>query len=147
MPNRALHHHIPLAASVTWCAFTHPMLRVFLKSWVTISALVIGIGTMSAQAKPSGLGSGELQSCLLVTPPDLWTTLKLTRDQMERMSYVQEACTEECDVSGVKKAEHPISNANGGTVMDEVRNILNEDQYAAWVSYCAGKPGGGQAPR
>ncbi|MBK8340192.1 MAG: hypothetical protein IPK99_09500 [Flavobacteriales bacterium] len=87
-----------------------------------------------------------LQSCLLGTPNETWTALKLTRDQLQRVHNIQEACKEECSAAGARKQANPISNADGTTVMAELDNILDEEQYRAWVAYCAGSSGG-QVPK
>lgn len=92
----------------------------------------------SAQKPPAQPSSAALQSCLLGTPPEMWTKLKLTSDQLERMARVQEACKEECDAARAKKDPHSISTADGNEVMLEVKNVLTVDQYHAWVAYCAG---------
>ncbi|MBK8497857.1 MAG: hypothetical protein IPL52_03340 [Flavobacteriales bacterium] len=84
-----------------------------------------------------------LQSCLLGTSPATWSGLKLTGDQTERVKRVQEACKEECEATGAKKPADSISNATGSTVLAELKSILDEDQYSAWLAYCAqgGKAG------
>lgn len=101
-----------------------------------IAALVLCSSTAIAQS--SAPSSEVLQSCLLGTRDDTWATLKLTSDQLRRMHAVQEACKEECDVAGVKKDPNSISTADGKTIMSELDNILSEEQYDAWVAYCAG---------
>ncbi|MBK9286859.1 MAG: hypothetical protein IPN38_04035 [Flavobacteriales bacterium] len=75
-------------------------------------------------------------SDVLNTPPETWATLKLTPDQLRRMLLVQDACREECEATGAKKSEDSISNADGSTILSEVKNILSEEQYAAWVATC-----------
>ncbi len=94
-----------------------------------------------AQAQVQEPSPAVLQRCLLNTMPETWTALKLDPDQLRRMGFVQEACGEECDAAGMKKPENAISNANGETVMAEVKNILTEEQYTAWVATCAGGAG------
>ncbi|MBP6391379.1 MAG: hypothetical protein KA175_03270 [Flavobacteriales bacterium] len=117
-----------------------------MKSLILFAALVLcGLDT-TAQTTPVGPSSEVLQSCLLGTPIETWTALKLTRDQLRRVQNIQEACKEECSAAGAKKQANPISNADGTTVMSELDNILDDDQYRAWVAYCAGGPGG-QAPK
>lgn len=95
-------------------------------------------GAAQAQVPVREPGPAELQRCLLNTKPQAWTALKLSPDQLRRIGYVQEACGEECDAAGMKKDPNAISNADGSTVMAEVKNILTEDQYTAWVKLCAG---------
>ena len=90
--------------------------------------------------------SAVLQSCFMGTPASIWAKMKLTSDQLERLSRVQEACKTECDLPNVKKEDNPISHSDGSTVMDEVNNILTMDQYAAWLAYCQGA-GGGASPK
>ncbi|MEO8588347.1 MAG: hypothetical protein ABI432_03180 [Flavobacteriales bacterium] len=117
------------------------------KPFVSITALVLWCASASAQAPTTDLSSEVLQSCLLGTPTATWTALKLTPDQLRRVQFVQEACKEECDVAGVKKKANSISSADGNTILSELDNILSEDQYRAWVAYCAGSPVGGQVPK
>lgn len=96
---------------------------------------------------PAGTpSSAVLQSCLLGTPAATWTKLKLTSDQVERLSHVLEACKEECDLPNVKKESDPVSHSDGTVVMAELKNILTMDQYAAWLAYCEGA-GGGAIPK
>jgi len=117
-----------------------------LKPLVVIATLLLGARDATAQttAPPS---SEVLQSCLLGTQMNTWTTLKLNRDQLQRVLLVQEACKEECEAAGAKKEANTISNADGTTIMSELDNILSEDQYRAWLAYCSGSPAGGQAPK
>lgn len=104
-----------------------------------ISAVLLSVPA-AAQVPVSEPSPAQLQQCLLRTPADTWATLKLTSDQLRRMGFVQEACREECEATGAKKEERSISNADGSTVLSEVKNILSEDQYAAWVATCGSKP-------
>lgn len=96
-----------------------------------------------AQEGRPGPSDAMLQSCLLGTPATTWTSLKLTRDQTERVKRVQEACKEECEAAGAQKPADSISHATGSTVIEELKSILDEGQYRAWLSYCAqgGKAG------
>jgi hypothetical protein len=107
------------------------------KLFLVIATLMLSGRGLQAQAPPTAPGPSELQRCLLNTPPQTWTSLKLSPDQLRRIGYVQEACGEECDAAGMKKDPNAISNADGSTVMAEVKNILTEDQYTAWVKLCA----------
>ena len=106
-----------------------------------MAALILWGGAALAQKPAVEPSPAVLQHCLLNTPADIWTTLQLNSDQLRRMVMVQEACTEECEAAGRKKPEQAISNADGSTVMSEVKNILTEEQYAAWVKYCTSAPG------
>ena len=81
-----------------------------------------------------------LQSCLLGTKAEVWATLQLTPDQTRRAEHIQEACKEECNVAGAKKSVVKASDADGSTIMDELRNVLTKEQYMGWVAYCTGKP-------
>ncbi len=107
------------------------------------------VGTTAARAQPDSthLTSVQLQDCLLLTGPSTWEALQLSPDQLRRIQFVQDACKEECDVKSAQKQPNPISNADGTTVMAEVKNILTMDQYRAWMAHCAEGRGGGQAPR
>lgn len=117
-----------------------------MKTLVPFAALMLcGLDT-TAQPTTVGPSSEVLQSCLLGTPTETWTALKLTRDQLRRVQNIQEACKEECGAAGAKKQANPISNADGTTVMAELDNILDDDQYRAWVAYCTGSSGG-QVPK
>lgn len=117
------------------------------KPLLLIAAFALLGSDATAQTPVSEPSSASLQSCLLGTRPETWATLKLTRDQLQRMEHVQEACKEECAGVGARKQASSISNADGSTVMSEVKNILTSDQYRAWVAYCAGSPVSGQAPK
>jgi hypothetical protein len=114
------------------------------KPLMMIAAALLCASMATAQVPVPATSPAVLQRCLLNTAPETWTTLHLTPDQLRRMLLVQEACTEECDAAGMKKDPNAISNADGSTVMAEVRNILTEEQYAAWVATC---PGGAAAPK
>ncbi len=118
-----------------------------MKHALLIAALVLCGRMALAQEPGTEPSSAVLQSCLVGTPNSVWATLKLTRDQVVRIGFVQEACKEECELPGVKKVPNPISNADGNTVMSEVKNILGRDQYLAWVAYCSGSPDGAQPPK
>ncbi len=107
-----------------------------MKAQLFLLLLLFGSGGVLAQRPGTEPGSAVLQSCLLGTSPDVWNTLKLTSDQIRRMGHIQEACKVECDGAGVPVVHNPISNADGETVMAEVRNVLSTDQYNAWVAYC-----------
>ncbi len=107
--------------------------------------LLIWIATVlffSANSFGQAPSSAVLQSCFMGTPSATWTKLKLTSDQVERLSHVLEACKEECDLPGVKKENDPVSHSDGTVVMAELKNILTMDQYAAWLAYCEGATGG-----
>lgn len=117
------------------------------KPLLLIAALVLCSLQAMAQTPAAEPSSESLQSCLLGTRTGTWTELKLTRDQLQRMERVQEACKEECAVAGAKKEANAISNADGSTVMSEVKNILTPEQYRAWVAYCVVGITSGQAPK
>jgi hypothetical protein len=76
------------------------------------------------------------------TVTDTWLALKLSDDQLGRMKMVQEACREECKPGGVAHDPGSITNADGSTIMGEVRNILSEEQYGKWLTYCQERPPG-----
>lgn len=86
---------------------------------------------------PAGTPSSVvLQSCFMGTPSATWTKMKLTPDQLERLSRVQEACKTECDLPNVQKDDNPISHSGGDMIITEVKNILTMEQYATWLAYC-----------
>ncbi|MBK6830230.1 MAG: hypothetical protein IPG92_05520 [Flavobacteriales bacterium] len=89
----------------------------------------------------------SLQSCLLGTRPETWAALKLTRDQLQRVGFVQEACKGRMRRSWAKKKASTISNADGSTIMGELKSILTPEQYQAWVAYCGGGSVSGHAPK
>lgn len=97
-------------------------------------------GDAEAQVTVPQASPAELQRCLLRTPVDTWTALKLSPDQLRRMGYVQDACREECEATGATKPEGSITSADGSTVLSEVLNILSEEQYAGWVATCVAEP-------
>ena len=117
-----------------------------MKPLLLVAALVLCGLHASAQAPAKEPSSESLQSCLLGTRPETWATLKLTRDQLQRVGFVQEACKEECSVAGAKKTS-TISSADGTTVMGELKSILTPEQYRAWVAYCGGGSVSGHAPK
>ncbi len=114
-----------------------------MRTSLPLIVVLILCGNMAmAQVPPASPEPAVLQRCLLNTPLETWTNLQLSPDQLRRMGFVQEACAEECEAAGVRKDPNAISNADGSTVLAEVRNILTEEQYAAWVALCAsGKVG------
>lgn len=116
----------------------HQLPATMKRSFFLIMASVLFVGTAFAQEPAAGQSSEVLQSCLLGTTDDTWLALNLTRDQLKRVHRVQEACQDECERAGVVKQDNPISNADGRLVMSELDNILSDDQYSAWVAYCAG---------
>jgi len=118
-----------------------------MKAHSLLAALLLSGSGLLAQTPGTEPSSEVLQSCLLGTPPTFWTKLKLTPDQLERMRRIQEACEEECDGAGVPVVPNPISNADGETVMSEVRHVLTREQYNAWVAYCTRSGPGGAAPK
>lgn len=91
-----------------------------------------------AQSSPAAQSTAVLQSCLLGTGPSMWSSLKLTTDQMERARRIQEACKEECAAAGVKHRNDGVSAADGSTIISELKNVLTSEQYSAWLAYCAG---------
>ncbi len=108
------------------------------KLLIVLAATLLCDSGASAQVPAAEPSSLVLQSCLLGTQPSTWTTLKLTRDQLKRVGFVQEACKEECAAAGAKQQTNVISSADGNTVIEEVKGILTAEQYRAWVAYCAG---------
>lgn len=100
--------------------------------------VVLELIVFSAMAqRPGSEPSGQaLQYCLLMTDDGTWTRLELDPDQMERVHRVQEACRKECEATGRRKEYDPVSNADGSTVMSELRGILTEDQYRTWLEFC-----------
>lgn len=89
-----------------------------------------------AQSTGDTLTSRSFQLCLLESGPDVWASLVLTTDQLERMKRVQEACKEECAASNAEQQGNIISNADGSTVLGEVRNILTAEQFDRWQRDC-----------
>jgi hypothetical protein len=108
-----------------------------LKPLVLFALLVQAGAGVLAQQPPAQVSDVHLQKCLLGTFDDRWNALRLSEDQLHRIRLVQSACREECEGAGVRKTNNPISNANGRTVLDEVKNILTVEQYAAWVAFCS----------
>lgn len=96
--------------------------------------------TVLAQSHPDQASSEVLQSCLLGTKTEVWATLELTPDQTRRALRIQEACKEECNVAGAKKSMVTVSDADGSTILEELRNVLTKEQYKAWVDHCTAKP-------
>lgn len=111
---------------------------MLMRHTLLIAVLVLCGGMAQAQVPAKEPASELLQSCLVGTPNSTWTTLGLTRDQLVRIGRVQDACKEECTLPGVKKEDNPISNADGSTVIAEVKNILDPEQYRGWLAYCTG---------
>lgn len=109
-----------------------------LKSIALFAAVIMSATGAFAQTTPAGPSSEVLQSCLLGTNTSTWTELKLTSDQLERARRIQEACKEECAVAGAKKSKISISNADGSTIIGELKNVLSTEQYRDWVAYCSG---------
>ena len=118
-----------------------------MKALIWIAALLFFTVDAFGQTPKTAPSSVVLQSCFMGTPEAMWTKLKLTSDQLERLSRVQEACKTECDLPNVKKEENPISHSGGDMIMTEVKNILTMDQYAAWLAYCEGFTGEGASPK
>ena len=120
-----------------------------LRPLLLVSLLGLAPAGASAQTRDTAMSSEVLQSCFMGTPAAMWTRLRLTSDQLRRLEAIQEACTKECDLPGVKKEANAISDSNGRMVMTELKNILTMDQYAAWSAYCASfdKPGKAKAPK
>jgi hypothetical protein len=114
---------------------------------IVFLVLLVFSGGALAQTPATQPSAAELQKCLLGTHEDTWMKLHLSEDQLQRMGWVQQACREECEAAGVKKVDNPISNADGSTVLSEVKNILTPDQYRAWVAQCAGSPSGAPPPK
>lgn len=132
----------PAARIVPCTDFTRPP-SMNARTFSTTVLFVLGISCAVAQERAPQPSDAMLQSCLLGTPATTWTSLKLTRDQTERVKRVQEACKEECEAAGAEKPADSISHATGSTVIEELKSILDEGQYRAWLSYCAqaGKAG------
>ena len=114
-----------------------------------VFSLFVLLGSSFGWAQEPGTepSSQVLQSCLLGTGPTVWTQLKLSPDQLERVRRVQEACKVECEVAGATKEANPISTADGSTILSELDNILSRDQYTAWVNYCRNGVTEGVLPR
>lgn len=98
--------------------------------------------TTLAQPGSAEPSSAVLQSCLLGTGPDQWARLKLTPDQMRRIGHIQEACRSVCEGAGVTEVPNPVSDEDGGTILDDVRMVLSTEQYTQWVEYCKAIGGG-----
>ena len=118
-----------------------------MKTLIGMAMLLFSTAGAFGQTPDSTPSSAALQSCFMGTPAAMWTKLKLTSDQLERLGRVQDACKEECDLPNVKKEDDPISHSDGSMVMTELKNILTMDQYAAWLAYCQGSTGKGAAPK
>lgn len=109
------------------------------RSLLPIALLFLCGATTVAQIPVHEITSRELQVCLVGTGPAYWDEVRLTPDQKHRVMRVQEACKEECNIVGAQKPEDSISNADGSTIMAEVKAILSEEQYRTWVANCAAK--------
>ena len=73
---------------------------------LALMAVLAWSGTVLAQQTPVVQPSdAALQKCLLSTFDETWMKLHLTEDQSRRMILVQQACREECEKAGVKKAQ------------------------------------------
>ena len=118
-----------------------------LKPLIWITALLFFSLNAIGQTPGGGPSSAVLQSCFIGTPAAMWTKMKLTSDQQERLSRVQEACKTECDAASGKKENDATSHSSGDMIITELKNILTMDQYAAWLAYCEGSGGKGTTPK
>ena len=125
---------------------TRSILQTEMKALIWIAALFFVTADAIGQTPGGSPSSAVLQSCFMGTPAATWTKLKLTSDQLRRLSEVQEACKTECDLPNAKKEADPISHSSGDMIMTELKNILTMDQYAAWLAYCEAA-GGGASPK
>lgn len=98
--------------------------------------LLLSSITALAQSDSAAPSSAVLQSCLLGTSPEQWAMLKLSQDQIRRISHIQEACREECEGAGVVVVPNPVAEGGGDMIMDDVRMVLSREQYTEWVAYC-----------
>lgn len=108
-----------------------------MQTFTVLAVALLAAHLGMAQAHDPGPSIEVQQSCLLGTPMETWTALKLSTDQRRRMQLVQEACKAECVVGGVQADPNPISHTDGTSIMGEVTNILSKEQYQAWLAYCA----------
>ena len=130
------------------CVRNKPFIHVpMMKPLIWIAAFLFLSVNAFGQTPAGNPSSAVLQSCFMGTPAAMWTKMKLTSDQLERLSRVQEACKTECDLPNVKKEENPISHSSGDMIITELKNILTMDQYAAWLDYCEGSGGKGDTPK
>ena len=104
----------------------------------SILLLILSVMAFPACAQePKEQSGAALQSCLLGTPVETWQTLQLTKDQLRRMTMIQEACKEACEATGATPSKNAISQEDGSIILGEVRNVLSTAQYDAWLTYCA----------
>jgi len=114
------------------------MNNTMIKTIVLFTTLFALCSNGFAQSSGAAQSTAVLQSCLLGTGPSMWSSLKLTTDQMERARRIQEACKEECIAAGAIHRNDGVSAADGSTIISELKNVLTTEQYGAWLAYCGG---------
>ena len=108
-----------------------------MRTLLLVLLLLLWESVALAQPAETAPSSAVLQSCLMGTGPEQWAKLKLSPDQLRRMTHVQEACRLECEGAGVVVVPNPIADTDGDLIMDDVRMVLSAEQYSQWVAYCS----------
>lgn len=120
------------------------MTNTMIRTIVLFTTLLALSSNGFAQRSAAAQSTAVLQSCLLGTGPSMWSSLKLTTDQMERARRIQEACKEECIAAGAKHRNDGVSAADGSTIISELKNVLTTEQYGAWLAYCGSQTTGAE---
>jgi len=121
---------------------------MMIKHLLSIAVIIFCCAGAWAQTPDAQPSDAALQKCILLTDDGTWNSLKLSSDQLGRARRIQQACTEECKASDVKKPQDDsMIKASGTTVVAELKSVLTPEQYTTWVSWCAAHDTNGQVPK
>ncbi len=80
--------------------------------------------------------------CFLATDEVTWTAIGLSGVQLDKVRSMQTACKTEC--AATPEAPQPDTRISGAVLKryeEELRTILDKDQYAKWEKWCSERPG------
>ncbi len=79
---------------------------------------------------------------MLATDEVTWTAIGLSGEQLDKVRSMQTACKTEC--AATPEATQPDARISGAVLKryeEELRTILDKDQYAKWEKWCSERPG------
>ena len=91
-----------------------------------------------SQQPQSMLTSNE---CLLTTTDEVWTSLGLSAEQLEKVKSIQTICQTDCVALQEGGGSDPaLAEAMLQKHREDMRATLTKDQYDKWIEWCEQRP-------
>jgi hypothetical protein len=117
-----------------------PNTMIMKRTTFLFAALLSTLVQATAQ-EPQPVDPGPTGTCFVETDDQTWQALGLTDDQLAKVKAMQTACKTDCAVTPeTKGTDADISGAVLKRYNEQLQALMNPEQYARWMKWCADRP-------